>query len=233
MKKHFKILKSVLAVLITVPLISSVSASSGNPSGSVYSHKTNDRMMIALTFDDGPHPRYTPEILDILKEYDIHATFFAVGKNIESYPDVIKRCLDEGHEIANHTQTHENLSKNSYDIICREITTAEAVIYKYLRCKTKLLRPPGGLYNKTVVNVAEKLDYTLVLWNIDTLDWAHTPSDKIVDKVIKNIRPGDIILMHDYIAKNSPTPDALRKMIPTLLEMGYNFVTVSELLECP
>lgn len=235
MKRNTKnnIFKTGLTAILLTAVISSTVCASGDPTGLVYSHKTNDKMMIALTFDDGPHPRYTPEILDILKEYDIRATFFAVGENIEAYPEVTKRCIAEGHEIANHTHTHEDLSKNSFDTVCREVITAQKTIYENLNYKTTLLRPPGGLYNKTVVNVAAKLDYTLVLWNIDTRDWAHTPSDKIADKVLSNIHPGDIILMHDYIAKNSPTPEALRKIIPALLEKGYKFVTVSELLDCP
>ncbi len=200
--------------------------------GMVYSSKKNDRMMIALTFDDGPHPRYTPEILDILHEYNICATFFAVGENAENYPEIIERCQKEGHEIANHTYSHKDLSKDTYDDICQEVKAAEDIIYENLDVRTKLLRPPGGLYGKTVIKAAAALDYTLVLWTVDTKDWAHTPSDKIAEKVLGYVKPGDIILMHDFIGKDSPTPDALRKMIPELLDRGYRFVTVSELLGC-
>jgi len=199
-------------------------------SGMVYSHRKNDRMMIALTFDDGPHPKYTPEILDILNEYGICATFFAIGENAALYPDILKRCQNEGHEIANHTYSHTDLSKNSYNNICAEVCSTEKILFENLDTRTKLLRPPGGLYGKNVIRAASELDYTLVLWNVDTKDWAHTPPDKIANKVIDCAQPGDIILMHDFIGKDSPTPDALRKMIPKLLEMGYRFVTVSELL---
>ncbi len=199
-------------------------------SGMVYSHRNTERMMIALTFDDGPHPRYTPEILDILSEYGVCATFFTVGENALQYPDIIKRCQNEGHEIANHTYSHADLSKDSYNNICDEVRSTEEVIFENIDTRTKLLRPPGGLYGKNVIRAAAELDYTLVLWNVDTKDWAHTPPDKIVKKVLSCVAPGDIILMHDFIGKNSPTPDALRQMIPKLLEMGYRFVTVSELL---
>lgn len=196
----------------------------------VYSHVENDKMMIALTFDDGPHPKYTPMILDILKKYGIRATFFAVGENAEQYPELIKRCLREGHEIANHTYSHSDLSHRSFDEVCGEVGKAENAIYENSESRTKLLRPPGGLYGKNVIMAAYELDYTLVLWTVDTRDWAHTPVAKIAEKVLRNTKAGDIILMHDFIGRDSPTPEALEKVIPTLLERGYRFVTVSELL---
>lgn len=221
---------ALLSAAIIIACPSAVRAD--DHANAVYSHKENDKMMIALTFDDGPHPKYTPEILDILKKYDVPATFFTVGENAERYPAVIKRCLDEGHEVANHTYSHGDLSKDSYEEICREITGGENAVYENLDVRTKLLRPPGGLYGKNLISAAAELDYTVVLWNIDTRDWAHTPPGKITEKVLTNIRPGDIVLMHDFIGKDSPTPSALQKIIPRLLAKGYRFVTVSELLGC-
>lgn len=202
----------------------------GESTDLVYSHVENDKMMIALTFDDGPHPRYTPMILDILKKYGVRATFFAVGENAELYPELIGRCLCEGHEVANHTYSHGDLSHSSYDEICREVGRAENAIYETCESRTKLLRPPGGLYGKNVIMAAHELDYTLVLWTVDTRDWAHTPADKIAKKVLSSTKAGDIILMHDFIGRDSPTPKALEAVIPALLERGFRFVTVSELL---
>jgi len=226
--------RSISIVLLTVLSVRCLCTPvfSDKSSDPVYSHRENDKMMIALTFDDGPHPRYTPEILDILKKYNICATFFTVGENALHHPEIVKRCLDEGHEIANHTYSHKDLSKDSFEDICREVRDTENIIYETLELRTKLLRPPGGLYGKNVIKAAMELDYTLVLWTVDTKDWAHTPSDKIVKKVFDSVESGDIILMHDFIGKNSPTPDALEIMIPELLKKGYRFVTVSELLGC-
>ena len=198
----------------------------------VYSRRENDRMMIALTFDDGPHPRYTPQILEILDKYKVRATFFTVGENVVLWPEIVRDCIRGGHEIANHTYSHKDLSRDSYEDICREICHTETVLYEEFEIRPKLLRPPGGLYNKPVILASAELDYTIVLWNIDTRDWAHTPAHKIAENVLTNVQAGDIILMHDYISKNSPTPAALDKMIPELLERGYNFVTVSEMLGC-
>ena len=229
--KNYK--SRICAVLSAAVLLFSLSVRSGAEDyGLVYSHRKNEKMLISLTFDDGPHPRYTPEILDILKKYDIRATFFVVGQNASYYPELVKRCQDEGHEIANHTYSHKNLSKDSFEDICREVRDTENVIYENLDTRTKLLRPPGGLYGKSVIKAAAELDYTLVLWTVDTRDWAHTPPEKIAKKVTTSIKSGDIILMHDFIGKNSPTPEALKKIIPALLKKGYKFVTVSELLGC-
>jgi len=231
MKTSLKFLIAVLSVILSFSSFN-IQSVADYECGMVYSSKTNDKMMIALTFDDGPHPRYTPEILDILHEYGICATFFTVGKNAVNYPGIIERYQKEGHEIANHTYSHKDLSKDSYDDVCREVSTAEDIIFESLDVRTKLLRPPGGLYGKNVIKAAAQLDYTLVLWTVDTKDWAHTPSQKIVEKVLSSVESGDIILMHDFIGKNSPTPDALREMIPQLLDRGFRFVTVSELLGC-
>ncbi len=189
----------------------------------VYHCHSNDEMKIALTFDDGPHPILTPKILDILAQYHIKATFFAVGENVINYPNVVERIQKEGHELGNHTYTHDRIDK-------REIERCERAIYELTDYQTKLFRPPEGLINSVVLKTTCDLGYDIILWDIDTRDWDHTAPNEICNNVIKNIRVGSIILMHDYISYNSPTPEALEKMIPILLESGFKFVTVSELI---
>ena len=186
---------------------------------------------IALTFDDGPHPTYTDEILDILREYHVKATFFLVGENAEWYPEIVAREAREGHELGNHSYSHVDLKKADRAAVCREIDEAERAIWENFEYRPHLLRPPGGCYGDTLVKVAADRDYTLVCWSIDTRDWAHTPVDVIVKNVLDHAASGDILLFHDYIAGNSSTPDALRILIPKLLAQGYEFVTVSELME--
>lgn len=190
----------------------------------------NGKMKIAITFDDGPHPVYTPQILDILKKYGVHATFFVIGENVAMHPELTERCIAEGHEIANHTYTHKNLAKDSCSDIQNEIVHTENTVFENFDIRTKLLRPPGGLYGKNVLSCAEELDYTVILWSIDTRDWAHTPVQKITKNVLGSVKAGDIILMHDFVQKRSPTPDALEKILPVLIERGFSPVTVSELI---
>ncbi len=217
-------LKAVVAVLLVLCLTESAEAAEV-----IYSWHGNEKN-IALTFDDGPHPRYTPEILDILNEYGVHATFFVIGVNLRNYKGIVERAYSAGHEIGNHTYSHKNLKNLSYTGICDEIYMAESVIYENLEYRTKLLRPPGGKVGEDVCKVAREQDYTIVCWSIDTLDWAHTSSEQIAENILASVKGGDIILFHDYVSGGSPTPDALRIIIPELLARGYNFVTVSELI---
>ena len=197
----------------------------------LYSWHPNESKKIAITFDDGPHPVYTPEILSILAEYGVRATFFVVGENAEWYPELVRRELAAGHEIGNHTYSHANLRKSGYDTVLTEILDMENAVYENAEYRCHLLRPPGGLYGDPVCHAAEMLDSHVILWSIDTRDWAHTPRKTIVDMVLDQVKSGDIILFHDYIGGgDSPTPDAIRQIIPALLARGYRFVTVSELL---
>ena len=205
---------------------------SGNDAEKIVVHRKheNREMKIALTFDDGPHPRYTPRILDILKKYDIKATFFTVGINAYYYPETLKMVVESGHEIGNHTYSHPKVSSIQREKLRNEIQDCEDMLYELAEYKTKLFRPPEGMIDSDILNVINDLDYSVILWDIDTRDWAHTPADQIADNVIKNISSGDIILMHDYIGVNSPTCEALELFIPELLSKGYKFVVISELI---
>ena len=196
----------------------------------VFYRKANDRMEIALTFDDGPHPYYTPLILDILAEYDIKATFFMIGENVKYYPAAAEAVLQGGHEIGNHTNHHRGLKSMTAKDILREIEDCEDEIFSLAEYRPKLVRPPEGAMSDRVRQVVRDLNYRIILWDLDTLDWAHTPPSEICRHVLDEVEAGDIILMHDFIGHNSPTPEALRLMIPELLSRGYKFVTVGELL---
>ena len=186
---------------------------------------------IALTFDDGPHPRYTERILNILEEYGVKATFFVIGVNIQNYPEPLKLISAAGHEIANHSFSHDNSNDLDSSTAISEMKRCEEIIYKTVGVKPTLFRPPRGANNADVESAARQMGYSVVLWSVDTLDWRNTPSDDIVKKVTECVHGGDIILMHDYTSGKNTTCDALSIMIPRLLEAGYEFVTVSELIQ--
>jgi polysaccharide deacetylase family sporulation protein PdaB len=197
----------------------------------MHNNHENTANKIALTFDDGPHPRYTHEILDILAEYDIRATFFFVGENVINYPDTARAVAEAGHEIGNHTHTHVCPDQiNRGEILKKELERCEEAIQQVTDTSPKLFRPPQGNWNDELYTLARQREYELILWNIDTLDWAHTPAEEIYNHVIERARSGDIILMHDYHSKLCTTTEALRMIIPALIERGFHFVTVSELL---
>ena len=196
----------------------------------VYHAHENAGMKIALTFDDGPDKRNTDEILDILNEYGIKATFFVIGKNCEENPEIIKRIASEGHEIGNHTYSHPRLCKISLSKLKKEIMKTEKIVYDITGVKTCLFRPPEGVYSNTIAEACEALGYRAILWSVDTTDWRSPKADRIAQVVLDNTSSGVIILCHDYIAGKSNTPAALRIFIPQLIQQGYIFVTVSELI---
>ncbi|GCL70945.1 polysaccharide deacetylase [Paenibacillus naphthalenovorans] len=192
-----------------------------------------DEKIIALTFDDGPDPADTPAILDLLRQYEAKATFFVIGKRVEKHPELVKRELREGHEIANHTYSHPYFKqKIAGEKIRDEILKAERSILEATGHKPSLFRPPGGYYGDNLVDASKKSGYLVVMWSWhqDTEDWNRPGVAKIVNKVLKNARNGDIILFHDYVEGKSQTIEALKQILPQLKERGYRFVTVSELL---
>jgi len=184
---------------------------------------------IALTFDDGPHPYYTDKILEILKKYNVRATFFVIGKNVGYYPDVFLRILNAGHEIGNHTMSHSHLSGHTFDYVMNQIQGTDDVINSLAEYKTRFLRPPGGIFDKNVQSAAKNNDILIALWTIDTKDWQHRSADNIVDGVLRFVRGGDIILMHDYLSGDCHTVEALDILIPELQKRGFSFVTLSEM----
>ena len=191
--------------------------------------KTNG-MQIALTFDDGPHPTQTGEILSVLEKYNVHATFFMVGVNVVNYPEAARAVLRAGHEVGNHTYSHYHMKELSTRDVEKELGRCEDVLEELCEYRPHLFRPPEGMITKDVESYSEKGDYALILWSLDTRDWEHKSTEEIVESVLSCVQPGDIILMHDYIGKNSNTPKALEILLPELLSRGYEPVTVSRLL---
>ncbi len=230
-KKGAALWLTVSLIFNIICLCSPISASEkSDTDADIYHSNKNSSMKIALTFDDGPHPRYTPQILEILEQYNIKATFFTIGINAVNYPETMAEIIEHGHEIGNHTYTHPHVSCLNSETLRLEVEKCESAIYGLTDYKTKLFRPPEGMIDADVRQVLRALDYKVILWDIDTLDWAHNSPDNIAKTVINDISSGDIILMHDYIGYNSPTPSALKLFIPVLLEKGYRFVVVSELI---
>ena len=225
--------KLAVCCLLALVLLSGAlpaGAASAGREDIVYSCAAVDKR-IALTFDDGPHPTLTREIMGILRENGVTATFFLVGENAEWFPEIVREEAEAGFELGNHTRTHANLREADYPSVCREIDEGERSVWENFEYRTRLLRPPGGCLSDDVIRAAKERDYTLVCWSVDTRDWAHTPTEIIVKNVLESAEGGDILLFHDYISGDSPTPAALRILIPELKKRGFRFVTVSELIE--
>lgn len=190
-----------------------------------------DKKVIALTFDDGPHPKETDQVLDVLKKYDVKATFFIAGKHANWYSKPLIRASKEGHEIGNHTFNHPDISNLSRVQLEEEIIKCEDILIKLTGKKPTLFRPPYGSYKReTLEDIAKKYNYKIILWTtVDARDWQNPGANKIADTITNNAKNGDIILLHDYATNN--TVEALDILIPKMIENGYKFVTVSELIE--
>lgn len=188
---------------------------------------------IALTFDDGPHPRYTKQILAALEKHHAHATFFVVGQRAERYSTLIQQMKQEGHEIANHTYGHPFPTKVGSRELEAEIRHTDSVIEQITGTKPVLFRPPGGEYSEKVVQAAKAAGGHRVImwsWTQDTKDWANPGTAKIVDRVCRNARPGNIVLMHDFGRDRTQTVQAVEMILERLSQEGFQFVTVSQLL---
>lgn len=180
--------------------------------------------MIALTFDDGPSGR-TMELLNVLEQYDAHATFFMLGQNVSKYPDAVKKMQQIGCEIGSHTFNHANLSTLDPGGIAEEIASTNDALSAIIGSGATVMRPPYGAFNDTV---KANVGMPLILWSVDTLDWKAKNTQATIEHVLANTGDGDIALMHDIY---DTSIDAAIQLIPKLIEQGYQLVTVSELAE--
>lgn len=196
-------------------------SSQGNKPGG----PSNDgKKLVAFTFDDGPHGKYTPRLLDILKAENIHATFFILGCNISNAPEAVTRAAQEGHQVASHTFNHKNLTKLSQEKQKQEIDDTADLIEKLTGSRPTGMRPPYGAKDKTLLS---RLDTPLILWSLDTRDWDVRNADTIYKHVMETVKNGDIVLFHDIYETSVA---AAERLIPALKKQGYTFVTVDELL---
>lgn len=186
--------------------------------------KKTEKKRIALTFDDGPHPIYTPQMLELLKEEQVPATFFLLGENVELYGDVVKEIAKEGHLIGNHTYHHVQVTTLSLDEACKEIQETSDLIEELTGTGTEYVRPPFGTWNE---ELEERLNMIPVMWSIDTKDWTTQNVDWIVRETVKHAEDHDIILMHDSYQS---TVEAVKRVIEQLEAEGFEFVTVDEII---
>ncbi|HZJ58065.1 MAG TPA: polysaccharide deacetylase family protein [Clostridia bacterium] len=196
-------------------------------------NSTTEKKRIALTFDDGPENITTPKILDILKENKISATFFVLGREIKRYPDVMERMINEGHQVANHSWSHLRPTSLMDPEFIEEITLAKEILDDYMDLDVPFYyRPPYGLLTPSQIEQMGEKGYMAISWSVDSLDWTGSASEEIQDKVIDSVHPGAIVLMHCAGGKDrrSETTKALPRIIETLQEQGYKFVTIDDLL---
>lgn len=183
-----------------------------------------DIKKVAITFDDGPHPKYTKSLLEGLKERGVTATFFVTGSNAGKHPELVKQMEEDGHLIGNHTYSHIQLTKTNKEEFKAELVHTNQTIEKITGHGTDFVRPPYGCWDKTL---EEELNMFPVMWTIDPKDWKRKNASGITKSVIKKTEENDIILLHDSF---SSSVEAALQIVDTLKEDGYEFVTVDEIL---
>lgn len=201
-------------------------------------HIQSNQKVVALTFDDGPSPIWTPQILDALKAVNVKATFFMLGMHVQRYPEIARRVADEGHEIGNHTYDHHGLIYYKPEELNRQIKDTERVILNVTGEKTKYFRPPKAWITGQEKKQLIDLGYETVLWSLNSKDWVTFDDRYIIKYILHHLRPGDIILFHDSGGVFRPeggnreeTVKTIPHLVQLLRERGYRFVTISELLK--
>jgi peptidoglycan/xylan/chitin deacetylase (PgdA/CDA1 family) len=183
---------------------------------------------VAMTFDDGPNPRNTPRLLDMLRQRNIKATFYVIGRNVDLYPQVVRRIVAEGHEIGNHTYDHRLLTKMSNSEVLSQLTRTRDAVARAAGVVPRTLRPPyGALTQRQRQFVHEQLGYPTVLWSVDPRDWKRPGPSVVTSRILRAANNGAIILSHDL---HSQTVDAMPATLDGLLRKGFKFVTVSQMI---
>lgn len=234
----------LLAGALTVNSIAQTTATQSKASGQSVSGEPTDPLAalagqkvmhgapsdkrIALTFDDGPHPKLTPRLIELLKREDVPANFFWVGEKVRDYPDAAKATADAGFEIGNHSWSHPMLPKLSMDEIRKQIGDTQDLIEKITGRRPQLMRPPGGAADAKVKEVCKQMGLAIILWSVDPRDWAQgATADSIYQKVMAQAHPGAIVCIHET---HERTLEALPRIIKDLRDKGYQFTTVSQLI---
>lgn len=203
--------------------------------GRVVAEGPADAKVVALTFDDGPHPPYTGALLAVLREANVKATFFLIGENAAKHPEWVRAIADAGHQLGNHTYHHVDLLKLNREQVAAEVDKTTAVIAAAAGVTPQVMRPPHGFRDPLVLDVMRERNLQVVEWSVMSRDWTNPGTDTIVERTVSQVKNGSIILLHDGdgIANAAPraqTIEATRRIIAELQARGYRFVTVEEII---
>ncbi|MCX4758819.1 polysaccharide deacetylase family protein [Kitasatospora purpeofusca] len=182
-----------------------------------------DRRVVALTIDDGPDPRHTPTVLALLEQHGIRATFFLIGENAVEHPDLVREIAARGHHIANHTWTHPDLRRLSGAKVREELERTSELLHRTTGKAPSWFRAPGGDWSPASLKVSAELGMRPMAWSVDPRDWARPGTVVITDRILKDVRPGSIVLNHDGGGDRSQTVAALKAYLPVLIDSGYHF----------
>lgn len=207
--------------------------------GKAVLHANTDKKYVALTFDDGPNPPFTDQIIDVLDKYGVKATFFVVGQEVRKYPGTFRKIVKKGHEMGNHSWDHTRLTYKSYGYISNQISSTDKIIRDYGYVGTIYFRAPFGHKLIVLPYILNESNRLHILWDIELYDWDSPPPELMLSKLDEKISPGSIILLHDgdAVAKDgvkaprAATVEVTKLILEKYIKQGYKFVTISELLD--
>lgn len=199
--------------------------------GMIIQHGNRKNWYVALTFDDGPQNPYTGQILDILARYSIKATFFLTGEKVEQNPDIVRRIISDSHEVGNHSYSHKSMRCRSLKWFTSEIERTDELLLQAGASQPISFRPPYGRTSFKLISLLKKKKKKMILWDIGPKDFKYVHAYEIVGKVLKKLKPGSIIVLHDGGGDRSVTVEAVNILVKDIREMGYKFVTISELTD--
>lgn len=225
---------AIAGIICGIGLTLSAVLPENNIYGQVFCQGNPENKVVALTFDDGPYPPYTDQILDILKEDDVKATFFIVGKNAAMHPELVRRIVMEGHQIGNHTYHHIDLLKANRRTVTDELAGTNDLLFSITGIKPHIVRPPHGFRDPVVLEVMAELGLKVVEWSVMSRDWTNPGVEEIVNRTLDRITNGSVVLLHDgdgikSQASRAQTVAATRLIIQQLKTKGYTFVTVDDI----
>ncbi len=225
---------AALLIIWTAVSIRGMASMRSQVFGRVYWTGDKAVLAVALTFDDGPGP-YTPQVLDVLSEYGVKATFFVIGDNLKKFPETAERIFKEGHEFGNHTQSHPWMFRMLFSRIREGIELCQEEIRSVTGVRPRFFRQPIGIKNPSVMKVIDAMGMVMVGWQVRAYDGVRAHKEDIVHRILTGVKPGGIILLHDgcdghLVCDRTPTIEALREIIPALKARGYEFKTVGGLL---
>ena len=186
-----------------------------------------DQKMISISFDAAWGNEDTQMLIDILGKYNVKATFFVVGAWVDKYPESVKALADAGHEVMNHSNTHAHMSQLSRDEIIADVNACNDKVETVTGVRPTLIRPPYGEYDDNVISAIRSIGMEPIQWDVDSLDWKELPASEITQRVTSKVQPGSIVLFHNAAIH---TPEALPTILETLLQQGYTFVPISQLI---
>ncbi|WP_028963559.1 polysaccharide deacetylase family protein [Sulfobacillus thermosulfidooxidans] len=219
------VLSPVMIVVLAFFLVSQP-ASQG-----ALTHVVTDKKVVAITFDDGPSPKYTPLILKTLSQYHAYGTFFVVGSEVKRFPGLVKDIARQGSAIADHGWSHLNLRRVGAQALWNDAAKTAQYVQSLGVPVVPFYRPPYGMVSTALLKTFGEHGYTVVLWSIDTRDWARPGIASIINKVATQVKPGSIILLHDGGGNRSQTVAALNAILEQLTQMGYKMVTLPTLVK--